>query len=155
MKKLLLVLSCTVLFTMKITGQSESTLNLNVTKELKEIKNTDTGIFPKGNGEFVYQNPMLGSGRAKKSREIGISRIKKYAEDRGATVASTSSSYSRGLNMYYIAFELKNEDGSPYLIKSEAMKEIKALKELLDLDILTKEEFDKKAKIYKRAILNN
>ena len=39
--------------------------------------------------------------------------------------------------------------------KEEAMKEVKRLKELLDLDIITQEEFDKKAESLKKIILGN
>ena len=39
--------------------------------------------------------------------------------------------------------------------KDQAIEELKKLKELLDLELLTKEEFDKKAKELKKIILDN
>ena len=39
--------------------------------------------------------------------------------------------------------------------KNNAIEELKKLKELLDLDLITKEEFDKKSKELKKIILDN
>lgn len=150
-------LLCAIIFLssqLKAQG-TESTVNLNITKEIKEVGRRDTGVFPKGNGEFVYQAPMIGNGRVNRSREHAYKVLEKYAEERNLVLAISSTSFSKGLNMHYVQFNLKYEDGSPFLVKSEAIKEIKILKELLDLGILTQEEYAKKADVYKRSILEN
>ena len=54
-----------------------------------------------------------------------------------------------------ITFKLLRKDGSEWLTKEDAITKFKELKELLDLGIITQEEFDKKAKELKKIILDN
>tara|TARA_B110000483_G_C17810505_1_gene394928 strand:- start:17 stop:469 length:453 start_codon:yes stop_codon:yes gene_type:complete len=133
-------------------SQSESTLNLNVTSEIKEVKETDIGIFPQGKGEFIYQGVMIGG--VKKSFKYVRTNVKEYAESKNCTYEELDNIYYKGTNRIKLRFKLINKDGTVYLIKEEAIREIKQLKGLLDLGILTQEEFNKKAIILKKAILN-
>ena len=54
-----------------------------------------------------------------------------------------------------ITFKLLRKDGSEWLTKEDAITKFKELKELLDLGIITQEEFDKKAKELKKIILDD
>ena len=133
-------------------SQSESTLNLNVTSEIKEVTDKDIGFFPKGKGEFIYQGIMIGG--VKRAFSLIRAEVKEYAESRNCTYKELTNSYFKNSRRFKFVFKLLNEDGSVYLIKEEAIKEIKQLKELLDLGILSQEEFNKKASVLKKAILN-
>ena len=150
MKRLIILLA--LLFSIKITAQSESTLNLNVTSEIKEVTDKDIGFFPQGKGEFIYQGIMIGG--AKKAFSSIRAEVKEYAESRNCTYKELTNSYGKNSRRFKLVFKLLNMDGSVYLIKEEAIKEIKQLKELLDLGILSQEEFNKKANVLKKAILN-
>ena len=54
-----------------------------------------------------------------------------------------------------ITFKLLRQDGSEWLTKEDAITKLKELKELLDLGILTQEEFDKKVVSLKKIILED
>ena len=49
--------------------------------------------------------------------------------------------------------KIQTEDDIPNISKEEAIKEIKSLKELYDIEILSKEEYEKRARILKKIIL--
>tara|TARA_B110000483_G_scaffold207392_1_gene252332 strand:- start:5585 stop:6049 length:465 start_codon:yes stop_codon:yes gene_type:complete len=55
--------------------------------------------------------------------------------------------------VYTFIFKLKDYLGNPLITKSEATKEIIKLKELLDLGVLSQNEYDNKAKVLKAIIL--
>ena len=130
-------------------GQDE--LNIN------KFKDSDTGIFYLGKGKFNYQNyfvrDLLNLPRRKFSYKEAKKEIVKYAKERDAIAEITNTSYYTAKNIYIIDFILKKSDGSIYLTKEEAIKEIKKLKELFDLEILSKEEYDQKLIILKNIIL--
>ena len=54
-----------------------------------------------------------------------------------------------------ISFKLKTIDGTTFVSKDEAKKEILRLKEYLDLGIITQEEFDTKAVSLKKMLLGD
>ena len=145
MKKLIILL----LFIPIVSFGQENTLNLNI----KEIKNTDMGIFPRGGGEFIYQSYMVGNGRRNPSFERAYERIQKYADERNVKYEQTNSAIFKVRNTIKINFKLFYEDGTVYLLKDEILKELRSLKELLDLGVITQEEFDKKANIYKQVFI--
>ena len=70
--------------------------------------------------------------------------------------------YTTSINWYKV-YELDgslvsnkvNEEAIKEPSKNNAIEELKKLKELLDLDLITKEEFDKKSKELKKIILDN
>ena len=70
--------------------------------------------------------------------------------------------YTTSINWYKV-YELDgslvsnkvNEEAVKEPSKNNAIEELKKLKELLDLDLITKEEFDKKSKELKKIILDN
>ena len=49
--------------------------------------------------------------------------------------------------------KIQTDDDIPNISKEEAIKEIKSLKELYDIEILSKEEYEKRARILKKIIL--
>ena len=149
MKYLITVLMLAI-STNSLLGQNETTINLNY----KEIKDNDVGIFSLGNGEFVFQSAMVGKGRVKASTKYAEYKISEYAEKLNTNYTITNSTIWKGRNFMRINFNLTYEDGTKYLLKEEVIKEIKDLKELLDLGVITKEEFDKKANIYKKVFLD-
>jgi len=142
-------------------AQDEKSINLNI----KEVKDTDVGVFPLGKGAFVYQSymtslydftttPKRKNATMSYNKKKGIEEVAIYAKDKYAEHEITNTAFNFTSFRMKIFFNLKNEDGSPYLVREEALKELKQIKELLDLGIITQEEFDKKAAIYKRVILN-
>lgn len=137
---------------------SQRDTNLNLTVQEKIVDDGGTGIYPKGKGSFLYRSVMskgiLGS-QVNKSFEIARRDLKDFAEKRDAIYNEIDATYNRNLNTIRLVFELKNQDGSLYLTRDEAIVAIKELMELLDLGILTQEEFDKKAEVYKKTILNH
>ena len=54
-----------------------------------------------------------------------------------------------------ISFKLTTKDGQPFISKNEAKKQILELKELLELEIISKEEFDNKVEFLKKILLGN
>jgi BMFP domain-containing protein YqiC len=50
-----------------------------------------------------------------------------------------------------IVFPVKN--GKPWLTRKDALAKFKEAKELFDLGVITKEEFDKKTEVLKKTIL--
>jgi hypothetical protein len=91
---------------------------------------------------------------ARNSFEEGYEEIAKYAKSRNTEYEKLDGKYSVGRNTLTIRFKLFYSDGSTYLLKEEALAELRTLKELLDLGILTQEEFDMKANQLKRAFLD-
>ena len=149
-------------------SQSESTLNLNVKSQIKEVKETDIGIFPQGKGEFIYQGVMSGS--VKKTFKGVRAKVNSYAKSRNCAFLEITNSYNKRSGRVKFRFKLiSGKDGSPYEIeeekklrikdvqleRKEAIYELKELKGLLDLGLLTQEEFDKKAAELKKVILGN
>ena len=149
MKYLITILMLAV-STNSLLCQNETTINLNY----KEIKEDDVGIFARGNGEFVYQSYMIGKGRVKASIKLADYEISQYAKKLNTVYTKTATTTSKRKNTIRVNFNLTYEDGTKYLLKEEVIKEIKDLKELLDLGVITKEEFDKKANIYKKVFLD-
>ena len=129
MKKLIILL----LFIPIVSFGQENTLNLNI----KEIKDTDMGIFPRGGGEFVYQSYMVGNGRKNITFKLAYLDIKKYADERNVKYEETDNAIYKGRNTIKINFKLFYEDGTVFLLKDEILKEIRSLKELLDLGVIT------------------
>ena len=69
-----------------LLAQDKTTINLNI----KEVKDDDTGIFPQGNGEFIYQSFMY-KRREKQARETAEWRIGEYAEKLNTNYKITNS----------------------------------------------------------------
>ena len=53
-----------------------------------------------------------------------------------------------------IFFKLKNRDGSDFVSKKDAKKKLLKLKELMDLGLITKKEFDDKSECLKKILLS-
>ena len=139
--------------------QQASTTKVDVSVDNNDKEDMEVGVISKGNGNFVYQAYMETKyfKTAKKyphNKEIFTNKIKKLASEKNTTFEITDVSYNNTNNTIKLNFTLKNIDGSIYLTKDEAIEDLKKLKELLDLDLLTKDEFDSKAEVLKKIILN-
>ena len=53
-----------------------------------------------------------------------------------------------------IFFKLKNRDGSDFVSKKDAKTKLLKLKELMDLGLITKKEFDDKSECLKKILLS-
>ena len=155
MKKLLLLLFLVPIVSF---GQEESTRFLEKKAE---------GIFYVGNGEYkvirVGSSGFVSLKRLTKKAEIDMND---FASENQVSVKmvkvdkmkSTFGVYPQ-VTLYFRAFDkdgnivLNDEDKKN--LKKEAMEELKRLKDLLEMDLLTQEEFDKKAAELKKVILGN
>ena len=149
MKKLLLVL--TLLTFSFAYGQDASTLNVN----LKEGKIKKDGIISEGLG--IYNVRKKGKVyQGKKSLRLQMtSSIQKFVNIKNSNYKILNEDLIGGeRKVITITFELRDkQSGNLLLSKKEAIKELKDLKELLDLGILSKTEFDEKALYLKKIIL--
>jgi hypothetical protein len=147
-----------VFFNCSLFVYSQTENNVNLTVEEKIVDDGGTGIYSKGKGSFLFRS-VLSKGilgiQINKSFENARKELLDFAKERDALYNEIDATYNKGRNSIRIVFELKNQDGSLYLSRDEAIVAIKELKELLDLGILTQEEFDKKAEVYKKTILKH
>ena len=89
--------------------------------------------------------------------------LSKKSKDNSRDSNKILNSKVTSINPYDSIFDENIEKKSPrnkfdsYLEinKEDAIKELKSLKELLDLELITQEEFDKKSKELKKIILGN
>jgi hypothetical protein len=135
---------------------------------------TGDGIEYLGDGIYTSQyTGGTGYASLKKMSEKAIRNFKAFADPKNCTFKIISKVKTRpklGRNpKATVTFKLYNKDGTLALtteekyqqkkttvdLKEEAMLEVKRLKELLDLGIITQEEFDKKAGELKKIILGN
>lgn len=79
-------------------------------------------------------------------------RINNYSYEVVSNTTKEIDSASSLCDWTYL-FRLKDASGNPLITKKEATKELIELKKLMDLGVLTKEEFDSKAKSLKAIIL--
>ena len=96
----------------------------------------------------------------KKIRKRAINEIEFFAKNRNLTYKIIEETIrDRRLNVLLgivtITIETYNIDGSLALNRDEVAKRIIQLKELLDLDIITQQEYDKKAASLKKLLLDN
>ena len=157
MKKLLLLL---LLVPMVSFGQ-------NSANDSKLFKKPDAGVSYISNGD--YQSVVVGNSGftstkklAKKAKEA----INVFAKQNDFTVEFISTDIIKAqfgiypsATVYFKAFlkdgSLAIQGADIKVAKEEAMEELKRLKNLFEMDLLTQEEFDKKAAELKKIILGN
>ena len=127
----------------------------------KEKAMDGEGIISKGNGIYTSQRTGktdLSSYRrmAKKAREKIVSFCKGYKVNY-EIINEEKQSIPGGFGVAraLITFRVLNLDGSAFISKEEAKKNLLELKEFLDLGIITKQEFDQKAINLKKALFRN
>ena len=140
---------------------SQNSQNGSVAVKNKEMAMNGEGIIYKGNGIYTSQRTGktdLSSYRrmAKKAREKIVSFCKGYKVNY-EIINEEKQSITIGLGVAraLITFRVLNLDGSVFISKEEAKKNLIELKKFLDLGIITKQEFDQKAINLKKALLRN
>jgi len=141
-------------------------INLNVDKKIEFSEKNDLnrgfGLNYSGNGVYTYTHLVS------KAESGSRSQIEKKWLDAQIKVRTIIMNFINQNNYTYktvniekirsvLSFTIKvfNKDGSLAINKDEAKKEIIELKELLDLGIITQEEFNTKAVSLKKILLGN
>tara|TARA_B100000780_G_C20783924_1_gene311314 strand:- start:27 stop:533 length:507 start_codon:yes stop_codon:yes gene_type:complete len=167
MKKLLLILLCLPLIGF---GQITQKTNVNINNqkgygELFTDQKKDEGMTYLGDGEYSLLK-IGGSGfvSTKKLTKKATITIADFAERTNSSfeiITVIESNMTIGvLPKVDVRFRLLDKNGNLILNseesankKNQAKKELINLKELLDMDIITKEEYDKKANQLKKIFL--
>jgi|TARA_B100000767_G_scaffold273538_1_gene303984 hypothetical protein len=135
---------------------------------------TGDGIKYLGDGIYTSQyTGGTGYASLKKMSEKAIRNFKAFSDPKNCTfeiISKVKTPTKLGRNpKATVTFKLFNKDGTLALtseekyqqaqtnlgIKEQAMLEIKRLKELLDLEVITQVEFDKKLVSLKKILLEN
>ena len=135
--------------------------NENV-KRFEMEKSNQIGIKLIGNG--VYTIGVKGGdlgGRKQQIRRAEKS-IKQFAENQNKKykILSTETTKVEGIldspkPFALVTFQIINQDGTLFISKEDAKKQLIELKEYLDLGIITQEEYDERAASLKKILLGN
>ena len=114
-----------------------------------------------GNGIYKYFRSIDHNHKRKKKFKRDyenplIEELKEFCNINNYSYEVVSNTKKVFEDIYYdwiFIFKLKDASGNPLITKKEATKELMDLKKLIDLGVLTKEEFDGKAKSLKATIL--
>jgi hypothetical protein len=152
MKKLLLFL----LLAPFLGNAQDVNSNINLNQTIGYAKTQ--GLTYLGDGVYKIKKTSIGF-QGKKGLEKDITKqIEELASRQELTYEIINvESYmtgSLGPNVE-ISFKLKTKDGLTFVSKEEAKKDILRLKELLELGVINKEEFDSKASSLKKILLGN
>ena len=165
MKKLLIVL----LFVPLVSFGQDVNLNVDKKVEFSEKKDVKVGMGLNYQGSGIYTLSKWGEHRYVKKQ---IEKEKNKLKDeilKEIVEFTTRNNYkyeiisveniNRAVRGFWpigiVTFKVFNQDGSLVLSKEDAKKQMIELKEYLDLGIITKEEFDKKAVELKKILLGN
>jgi hypothetical protein len=165
----LLILSTNAYSQSNVNNQTTS-VDISGSKSAIELANTaakEQGFYTLGNGQYKVVK-VGGSGFVK------LSTLKKRAEEQMQIFSNNNRLTYKVLNIeeqkqsigvfpkVTITYQLFDSTGNVYMTKEDKEKsrdaiisELKKLKELLDLGIITQDEFDKKAALLKKSILDN
>jgi len=141
-------------------GFSQVDVNIDKTISFEEEDENYTPYEYVGNGVYKYSDE-INYGYEHKRFIFHLSKLidelKRFCSRNNYSydVVSNTTKYNREKFTYdwtYL-FRLKDASGNTLLSKKEATKELIELKKLMDLGVLTKEEFDSKAKSLKAIIL--
>ena len=157
MRKLLLLLIFAVSYQLNAQNEynvlnTDKNVNVNFTNVDYGVK----GINYIGGGTYKYVQRAEGFTGKKGLEKRGRKLIAEIANTRNLDykVLSVDAKTEMLDPIVTITWQFLNkEDGSVVVSKEEAIKELMNLKKLLDMGILTKEEFDSKAKSLKAIIL--
>ena len=152
MKKLLLLL---FLIPIMSYGQDETTINLNQTIGNAQVD----GMKYLGSGNYSFTQIGWSEiwSSSKNLEKKGRDNINGYARslDANFKIINVEKLKQGGRPKIVISFKLTTKDGQPFISKNEAKKQILELKELLELEIISKEEFDNKVEFLKKILLGN
>ena len=155
-----------LLITLLICSQiGFSQVEVNIDKTISFEEEADENYTPYeyiGNGVYKYYmgniffwGDMRGKDFTKNYLNPLIEELEEFCSRNNYSyevVSSTTKDSSTGDDWTFL-FRLKDASGNPLITKKEATKELIELKKLMDLGVLTKEEFDSKAKSLKAIIL--
>ena len=152
MKKLLLLLLIAPVF--GFSQDINANVNLNQTVGFAKTQ----GLTYLGEGIYKIKKTSIGF-KGKRGLEKDIRKqIEELANRQGLKYEIINvESYTTGSldPNVEISFKLKTLDGITFVSKEEAKKEILRLKELLDLGIINKKEFDDKTSALKQILLGD
>lgn len=114
---------------------------------LDELKRLSASIFDSNSnvvGSIEYNGPYIPNSH----KNIAAAIAYKLIEESNKRKKNTAS-----YNQHFEAEEKPSPQNKN--VKEQAINELKKLKELLDLELITQEEFDKKSKELKKIILGN
>tara|TARA_B110000263_G_C15175036_1_gene448798 strand:- start:93 stop:608 length:516 start_codon:yes stop_codon:yes gene_type:complete len=171
MKKLLLLL----LFIPLVSFGQDNNTTVKIKSETNNayvqaanLKAEGEGIFYKGKGIYtIQQTGKTDMSSYKRQVKKALEKIKSYSKGLNLNYELINTErkdvpVGMGVSRTIITFKLLNNDGTVAVNKldtqrdkDEAKKELLSLKEYLDLGIITKEEFDKKAVSLKKILLGN
>ena len=135
--------------------------NENV-KRFEMEKSNQIGLKLIGNG--VYTIGVKGGDLGGKKQQIRRAEksIKQFAESQNKKykILSTETTKVEGIldspkPFALVTFQVFNQDGTLFISKDDAKKQLTELKEYFDLGIINQEEFDKKADSLKKILLGN
>lgn len=157
MKKLLLLL---LLAPVIGFGQEETTQNINLSVKSGYVNQMSQGIYDNKDGTLtVVEVGGTGFVSLNKLRKRADKSILKYADNNNfsykylsETTRKTTVGVFPKVSRVYKIFNL---DGSPIITKSTAISKIKEFKELLDMGVISKEEFNDATKKYKEELLKD
>ena len=143
-----------LLFPIFCFGQDiNANINLNQTVGFAKTQ----GLIYLGEGTYKIKKTSYGF-KGKKGLEKDIRKqIEELAERQGLVYEIINvESYITGTldPNVEISFKLKTKDGDTYISKEEAKNEILRLKELLELGVISKDDFDKKAQFLRKILLD-
>jgi hypothetical protein len=158
MKKLLyFLLFCT---SVSYAQQEKSkTININTSSGYSD-QFAESGLRTLGSGTFLVTK-VGGSGfvSLKSLEKKGNEHIEEFCNRNSYKYEIIDISKQGGgfgaFPKVSITFRIKNQDGSIFMTKEDAKKQLLELKDLLDLGIITQEEFDKKAVPLKKVLLGD
>ena len=160
MKKLFLLL---LIVPMISFGQNNNvsvkTENSSIFNELSKQKESDgvhylgRGVYEsiRVKGSFTNTKKLL-----KEAKQTAIEYAKSQKNGIISIIGEKKIKYSPGVfPKGIVTFKIINANGELVLSRKDAKNELMELKEFLDLGIITKEEFDKKAASLKKTLLGN
>ena len=158
MKKLLyFLLFCT---SVSYAQQEKSkTININTSSGYSD-QFAESGLRTLGSGTFLVTK-VGGSGfvSLKSLEEKAMDHIEEFCKRNSYKYEIVDVSKQKQTIGVFpkvsITFRIRNQDGSLFITKEDAKKQLLELKDLLDLGIITQEEFDKKAVPLKKALLGD
>lgn len=133
---------------------------------LNEQKKSE-GMFYEGEGKYIITKVgNSGFVSLKKLEKKCREAIKEFSNTNNYTSEVTNvQKFKQGIGVFpkvSISFIVRNSDGTPVVTSEEsagnkeaAKKELKDLKEYLDLGIITQEEYDEKLKKLRKIILSD
>lgn len=140
----------------------------NIFTHAANMKAEGEGIHYLGQGiYYIQQTANTDVGSYKRQVRKAKQKIESFAksEDKSFEILNEERrdvKVSIGVARTIIKFKLLNKDGTPALnemdkmqAKNQAKKELLELQEFLELGIITKDDFDKKAEKLKKILLDN